>query len=336
MLPEGALAARRRCARDNDRMHLLVPFAAPLSDAGREALRDLTLPNLQRLLARLGEPRLDAGDEWSLSPPHERVLARALGLSEPCDGLVPLAALEARRAGLLAQGSREGWAWLTPAHWSLGTEQVSLHDPSALQLDGGAAREVFEAIGDLFVSEGFELHDRWPQGWLCRHDALADLPTASLDRVIGRNVDRWLGADPRARLVRRLQNEVQMLLHAHPLNEAREARGALAVNSIWISGTGRAPQGELPADLRVEAGLRSAALAEDWPGWQQAWRELDAGPIGQWAARHAASTGAALTLCGECASLTWAVSAGSAAGRLWRGLMAPWRSTRVVALLEAL
>ena len=66
------------------------------------------------------------------------------------------------------------------------------------------------------------------------------------------------------------------------------------------------------------------------------WRELDAGPIGQWATRHATSPGAALTLCGERASLTWTVSAGSTAGRLWRGLMAPWRSTRVLALLEAL
>ena len=45
----------------------------------------------------------------------------------------------------------------------------------------------------------------------------------------------WL---PGERWLRRLQNEAQMLLHAHPVNLARMARGALAVNSVWIHGAG--------------------------------------------------------------------------------------------------
>jgi hypothetical protein len=40
-----------------------------------------------------------------------------------------------------------------------------------------------------------------------------------------------------------LLNEVQMLLHAHPLNEAREARGELAINSLRFWGAGPAPRG---------------------------------------------------------------------------------------------
>jgi hypothetical protein len=40
-----------------------------------------------------------------------------------------------------------------------------------------------------------------------------------------------------------LVNEVQMLLHAHPLNEAREARGELAINSLRFWGAGPAPRG---------------------------------------------------------------------------------------------
>ena len=38
-----------------------------------------------------------------------------------------------------------------------------------------------------------------------------------------------------------LLNEAQMLLHAQPVNEAREARGEPAINSLWFSGAGRAP-----------------------------------------------------------------------------------------------
>jgi hypothetical protein len=72
------------------------------------------------------------------------------------------------------------------------------------------------------------------------------LPTASLDRVIGRNIDRWLPDTAPARLLRRLQNEVQMVLHTHALNDEREAaRPMPTVNSVWLSGCGRLPDGAL-------------------------------------------------------------------------------------------
>jgi hypothetical protein len=36
-----------------------------------------------------------------------------------------------------------------------------------------------------------------------------------------------------------LLTEAQMVLHAHPVNEAREARGEPAINSVWFWGAGR-------------------------------------------------------------------------------------------------
>jgi hypothetical protein len=43
-----------------------------------------------------------------------------------------------------------------------------------------------------------------------------------------------------------LLTEAQMVLHAHPVNEAREARGEPAVNSVWIWGGGRAGNARCP------------------------------------------------------------------------------------------
>jgi hypothetical protein len=37
-------------------------------------------------------------------------------------------------------------------------------------------------------------------------------------------------------------NEIQMLLYTHPVNDEREARGELPVNSVWLWGGGRAQQ----------------------------------------------------------------------------------------------
>jgi hypothetical protein len=38
----------------------------------------------------------------------------------------------------------------------------------------------------------------------------------------------------------RLQSEIQMLLHEHPVNEARRQRGQLVINTLWLWGGGTA------------------------------------------------------------------------------------------------
>lgn len=296
-------------------MHLLIPFAAPLSDAGRAALKTLELPRLRALLGRLATRVADEGEAESFTPPHERALARALGLAG-ADGCLPWAAWQAQADGI-ATGDL-AWGLLTPAHWHLGTEQVSLLDPAALALDGAASRALFDAVKELFTSEGVALAWGAPLRWYAAHESLAELRTASPDRVIGRNVDRWLAGAPAARLFRRLQNEVQMLLHAHPLNEARAVKGLLPVNSFWLSGCGRA-QPATGAAPQVDERLRGPALAEDWAAWCKAWDVVDASlPDGV----------TRLTLCGERAALDCTAATG------WRRWWSP--SPAPATVLEAL
>lgn len=276
-------------------MHLLVPFAFVPSEGVHRALSGLALPHLRRLLARLRHVTPDHGDELSLSPPHERAWARARGWPLT-DGLLPLAAQAARDAGLSVPiGS--GWAFVHPTHWHWGTEQASLTDPAALALDDTNARPLFNALVPLFADAGWRLHWLRPDVWLAQHALLATLPTASLDRVIGRNVDPWLDAAPEVRpvlrQVRRLQAEAQMVLHTlgQPLEHP--------VNSIWFSGTGPAPAPTpIPPGWQVDIRLRAPALADDGAAWAAAWQALDAGPI-QSLLTQPANAPVALTLCGE-------------------------------------
>lgn len=303
-------------------MHLLVPFASPLSEASpgpaSAALTDLQAPVLQTLLSRLppAEP-WHSGDEWSLSPPHEQALSRLSGWSAgaSADGLVPMAAWLALSRGLPG-AERPGWAIVTPTHWNLGTEQVSLFDPAQLGLDEGTAQRLYADVGELFTSEGYDWHWLSASQWMCRHDELAELPTASLDRVIGRNIDRWLTPDRRARRLRRLQNEAQMLLHSHPLNAQREERGAWTVNSLWCSGTGCLPQGwRMPQALQVQISdaLRAPSLAQDSAAWREAFLRWDEQVLAPWVALHADNPQASLTLCGERSALHWQMEPVSAA-----------------------
>lgn len=300
-------------------MHLIVPFAAPLSDAGREALAQLTTPQLDAWLAASAPVQRDDGDEWTPAPPHERALARALGWR---DDAAPWAARQAM-ADSVAVGDRP-WALLTPVHWRVGTDAVHLADPRTLALDDNTSQTLLDAVRPLFESEGFVLAWGASLRWYASHPMFAALPTASLDRVIGRNVDRWLPAQREARLVRRLQNEVQMLLHTHPVNEHREAAGLPAVNSFWLSGCGAA-RGEAAHDAQLDERLSAPALAEDWAAWAAAWRELDASLATRPPAR--------LTLCGERSALTLAPRVPSLLQRLSRPFQSPRPARELLATL---
>jgi hypothetical protein len=149
---------------------------------------------------------------------------------------------------------------------------------------------------------------------------------------VGRNVDAWLGSDPAARRVRRLQAEVQMLLHSHPLNEARESRGLLPVNSFWLSGCGVAQPEQAEPGLVVDDRLRAPALAEDWAAWVKAWETLDASAIAACATALDQGRPVRLTLCGERASASLAAERASP----WRRLRSRWQAPAWPALLETL
>ena len=218
------------------------------------------------------------------------------------DGLLPFAAADAARIGAAARAP--AWLRITPVHWSIDADGAKLLGPQALALDADEAARFAALLAPLFDEDGivFIADAATAPHWLGGHADFARLPTASLDRVIGHGVEAWLprrgaagtgSAEPAARRLRRLQNEAQMLLHEHALNEAREARGALPLNSLWFSASGAlaaphggsgalaAPRGSGAADggialpLRIDERLREPALAGDWACWQQRWRELD-------------------------------------------------------------
>ena len=182
---------------------------------------------------------LDAngGDERSLSAPHEMALAGALGWPA-IDGRLPLAARMAVHDGV-DTGTR-AVGLLTPVHLHLGTEQVTMTDPATLDVEAADARELFDALLPLFADVGFDLHWGDALRWYLVHDSLAEWPTASLDRVIGRNIDPWITVAPGGHLWPRVQSETQMLLHTHPVNARREALGLASINSVWLSGCGTA------------------------------------------------------------------------------------------------
>jgi hypothetical protein len=257
-------------------MHLVIPHlpastalaASPL----KTALQGVALPHLTRLLQALSPSERIATDAFDWHMPHERLLATLHGL--PTEH-TPWAAWESHTSGTAC-------AWIHPVHWHVGMDHITMSHPSALPFDEALSREVLAVLTPFFAEVGVHLEFEQPNRWLARGDMFEALPCASLDRAVGRNIDAWMppAASERGAQLRRLQNEVQMLLYTHPITERIERSGQTAMNSFWVSGAGRLDS--LPAgapNVQVDTRLQQAVYAQDAAAYRQAWQALDASPL---------------------------------------------------------
>jgi len=295
-------------------MHLIVSHCTPLAHLGP---RQCTA--LDHVLRHWHALPREAPDESTLTPPHERALAEALGW-QGSDGCLPWATRSAHQDGI--EVGSHAWGLVTPVHARVGSDGVHLADPEALALDAAASRAFVEVLRPLFEAEGIRLVWGAPLRWYASHPSLQGLATASLERVAGRNVEAWLPRQASARPLRRLQNEAQMLLHEHPLNAAREAAGALPVNSFWLSGCGQA-QAERASEVTLDDRLRSPLLRADERAWEAAWQALEVEALLPLIAAAERAEAVRLTLCGERGSASFAARPRPAWRRLAERLAPP-------------
>ncbi len=287
--------------------HFVMAFAACAGGDWLQATTSVELKNLGKLLRGMTLIHTDAGAADSLSPPHERALAQALGMTPSTigaaavqDGLIPWAALEAKAK------PGDGWAVITPCHWAMGREHATLTDPATLALTEADSRTLLDAMQPYFDTEGITLRYQQPTRWLASGDVFASLPTASLDRVMGRNVGMWL---PASKAIKLLQNEMQMLLYMHPVNDNRAGQGLRSVNSFWVSGTGAISESfdseTASAQVSLNRDLAPAAFAGDWAAYTQAWAQLDATAIAQLLIQQSSGKAVRIILCGESNAMTF-------------------------------
>jgi hypothetical protein len=275
-------------------MHLLIPYAHVNDPQCVQVAAALQLPRLSLLLRDLTLVETVTGSAQDLSPVHEQMHARALGL-QAADGQIPWAALAQANDG--GQTHAGGCAWVTPAHWQIGMDHILMLDPQTLDLPEGQSLTLMQAMVPYFAQDGITLTFHSPLRWLARGETLADLPSASLDRVCGADVRPWM---PATATLRRLQNEMQMLLYTHPVNDARTAQGLQPVNSFWVHGSGHL-DGLPPASTAptLATDLRQSALQGDWDGWARAWQQVDQTACSQLLDELRAQRPATLVLCSE-------------------------------------
>lgn len=288
-------------------MHRIVAHAHLVPGTRGEGL---DVPVLATMLRGAWTSSRDEVGDDELSTPFERAWARARGLAIR-DGLVPIAPAFMRADGLEADG--EPWAVVTPVHARVALDHVSIEAPRDVGLDDAESRALFDAVQPWFAADGHRLVYGHAQRWYVSHPGLATLATASIERTGGEGIERWLPRGDHARHWQRLQNEAQMLLHTHPINEAREARGLEPINSLWLSGGG--PAVALRDDVHIDERLRDSV---DDASLRDAWAAIDREVIAPLAASARADD--RLVLCGPRASVTLSPAASRS---WWRRLSRP-------------
>ncbi|MCS6785492.1 MAG: hypothetical protein NZ524_00445 [Thiobacillaceae bacterium] len=219
-------------------MRLTLIFAAAAgtlpSDWPRQA------PALARLLAR--------GRQLAAEVSLTRLIARAFGLDDG-DGL---AAHSLKAEGLAAQGS--AWLRADPVALHFVQDRLVFLHPADTPLQPAEADALAATLRPYLAAEGLELFTPHPQRWYLRLPAAFTAPQAAPpDALAGRAVEAHLPRGMDAAGWRRRLTELQMLLHDHPVNRAREAAGLPVINSLWFWGGGRPRPPTSPGVTRVLA-----------------------------------------------------------------------------------
>jgi hypothetical protein len=140
---------------------------------------------------------------------------------------------------LLADGGTprgDFWMRADPVHLSVGLHSLGF-DGAGLALSRAEADALVAALNRHFGDE-LAFHPLQPERWYLRLAVAPDIDTAPPAAARGTAIGDKLPSGADATRFRSLMNEVQMLLHDHPVNTEREARGAPSVNSVWFWGGG--------------------------------------------------------------------------------------------------
>lgn len=210
-------------------MLIFIPHLFPDARLLEAAAQNLRLPALETLLAR-GSLRSGPAEGT------EAALCQAFGIVRQQDW--PLAPVTLEADGQPADGAY--WLRADPVHLRVMRDRIVLADSRALGLSQHQAEILSASIGQHFgdALQPIPLH---PQRWYLRFPHPPRLATTPLSTATGRDIDPLQPQGEDAQRFRALLNELQMLLFAHPVNQAREARGELPINSLWLWGGGARP-----------------------------------------------------------------------------------------------
>jgi hypothetical protein len=140
-----------------------------------------------------------------------------------------------------AAGTHAFWMFATPVNMQLGRDSYFLTDPASTLISNEQSMALIESLNTHFAGLGFYFYlaeDIWFLGL----DKDPDITTTHIELVKNQDIGPYLAQGEGTLQWNKLQNEIQMLLFSHPVNQMREAQGLPVINSLWCYGLGSVKQ----------------------------------------------------------------------------------------------
>jgi hypothetical protein len=142
----------------------------------------------------------------------------------------------------------------------MGADGATLVPAAGLEIAQAEADRIVASLNEHFGGRASFVATA-PGQWCARIETEAEFPGVAPADLAGQAVDSHLPGPREAAFL----NEIQMVLHDHPVNDEREARGAPVVNSLWLWGSGKLPASatgpwhSITTDERLAEGLARLA-----------------------------------------------------------------------------
>lgn len=267
-------------------LHLFIPNLFWPDSTFHEIYQGLSLPAIETLFAK----SLQTKDE---SQGVEAWLCKAFNVEKQQDLPVAPLTLLVDKAGDMETGNGY-WLRADPVHLRVEHDQVLLADSRTFRISLEEAYQFVGVINKHFAEDNFPplcgIDDKrklisflplCADRWYLYMQRTPLIYTQLLSEVVVKNINDFFPYGTEEIFWRGILNEIQMLLHEHPLNQVREERGDLALNGIWFWGGGVIPKlvtspyvhvwsnDIFPRALAMACGTKHSELPSKLDAWQQ-------------------------------------------------------------------
>ena len=212
-------------------INLLIPNLFWADTSQPEIYDDLFIHSLETLLSK-GTSRTDSSLEM------ETWLCKQFNLEQQ-HGNWPTAPLMLHiDAPMLAKTSKDFWMCADPVHLRIEQNHIMLADSQSFKISPEEAKQLIQDLNHNLGNMNFIFSAFHPHRWYIQISEAPEMQTHTLSQVTCKNINDFLPTGKDSIIWHKIFNEIQMLLHEHPINQARESRGELVINSIWLWGGG--------------------------------------------------------------------------------------------------
>jgi hypothetical protein len=187
-----------------------------------------------------GEYLVCRGDVARLERPWREWLLEAIGVGGVCLERLPTGPCVRSLAAAPPPGAT--FACARPVHLLTAIDRLQLGS-SGIDPDPAEAAAILADLNRHLDGRGYSLQSVGVgRDWLLACRESLDCTSVDPAEAQGHNLRETMPRGRDGAKVRALMNEIQMLLHEHPVNEARASRREPTINSLWLWGFGSSCQ----------------------------------------------------------------------------------------------